>query len=325
MTTFPWKKRPKRFSWKDRRYISTRILENLEKRTKTIGELIDSEKWDVAIVVEGLPDDLLHLSYGNNAIVDEMYLALDRLLGEILKRMTANDSLIIFSDHGFCKVENVLFMNEWLLQKKYTTSDETLLSRFLMRMGFNWESLSNEGFTSRVFRFGVEHFPWMAERIKNSVRSGMLVDESRLIKTSAVSAFSINEPLAWLRISEDREGSPTQERLISELQELKEKGVLKNIFESEKIYSGKFLQFAPGKILVEAPKGWTVDTLRWNRRNLTGRPLFSKKGVHQREGIMLVYGSEFELESPRIHDIVPTVLGMLKLPESLKVLMESRY
>jgi predicted AlkP superfamily phosphohydrolase/phosphomutase len=295
-------------------HISTRILENLEKRTKTIGELIDSEKWDVAIVVEGLPDDLLHLSYGNNAIVDEMYLALDRLLGEILKRMTANDSLIIFSDHGFCKVENVLFMNEWLLQKKYTTSDETLLSRFLMRMGFNWESLSNEGFTSRVFRFGVEHFPWMAERIKNSVRSGMLVDESRLIKTSAVSAFSINEPLAWLRISEDREGSPTQERLISELQELKEKGVLKNIFESEKIYSGKFLQFAPGKILVEAPKGWTVDTLRWNRRNLTGRPLFSKKGVHQREGIMLVYGSEFELESPRIHDIVPTVLGMLKLP-----------
>ena len=294
--------------------ISTKVLENLEKRAKTIGELIDSEKWDVAIIVEGLPDDLLHLSYGDNAIVDEMYLALDRLLGEILKRMSPSDSLIIFSDHGFCKVENVFFMNEWLRLKKYTSSDETLLSRFLMWMGLNWESLSDEGFTSRVFGFGVEHVPWIAERVKNSVRSGMIVDGSRQIKTSLVSAFSINEPLAWLRFSENRDDAPTQEKLISELQDLKEKGFLKNIFETEKIYSGKFVQFAPGKILIEAPKGWTVDTLRWNRRNLTGRPLFSKKGVHQREGIMLVYGRDFELESPRIHDIVPTVLEMLKLP-----------
>ncbi len=294
--------------------ISTSILEGLERRAATVSKMLDSEKWDVAIIVEGLPDDLLHLSYGDNSVVDRMYLALDRLVGEIMKRMTPEDSLIIFSDHGFCKIENVLFMNEWLLKQQYMTLDQTLLSRFLMWLGLDWDALSEDGFTSRVFRFSLSHFPWLAERIENSIRSGMVVDDSHQMKTSRVSAFSINEPLAWIRISQNQENSVSEDQLISQLEKLKAEGLLKNVFETDKIYSGKFVRFAPGKILVEAPDGWAVDTLRWNRRNLTGKPLFTKKGVHQRDGLLLAYGCEIEREGPRVHDLVPTVLHMLKLP-----------
>ena len=39
----------------------------------------------MVIAVEGLPDDLLHISYGNDHIVDEMYSALDRFIGQILQ------------------------------------------------------------------------------------------------------------------------------------------------------------------------------------------------------------------------------------------------
>ncbi|HYB03903.1 MAG TPA: alkaline phosphatase family protein, partial [Nitrososphaerales archaeon] len=294
--------------------ISTTILEGLECRTATMSKMLDSEKWDVAIIVEGLPDDLLHLSYGDNAIVDRMYLALDLLVGQIMKRMTPDDSLIIFSDHGFCKIENVLFLNEWLLKQQYTSLDETLLSRFLIWLGLDWDALSENGFTSRVFRFSLSHLPWLTERIKNSIRSGMIVDERRRMRTSKVSAFSINEPLAWIRISQNQKNSVPEDQLISQLEKLKAEGLLKNVFETDKIYSGKFVRFAPGKILVEAPDGWAVDTLRWNQRKLTGKPLFTKKGVHRREGILLTYGCEIKTDSPRIHDLVPTVLHMLKLP-----------
>lgn len=295
--------------------ISTKILENLKKRTETISQMIDSEKWDVAIVVEGLPDDLLHLSYGNDSVVDEMYIAVDRLLGEILQRMTPNDSLLVFSDHGFCKVEKVLFMNEWLLQKKYTELNDTPFSRLLLTMGFDWDSLNENSLTGKIFRFTLKHFPWFAERIKNSVRSSMVVDETQRAKNSRVSAFSINEPLAWLRISDKIRGElVTQESLISELEDLKKRGLLKNVFETDKIYSGKFLRFAPGSILVEAPDGWAIDTLRWNKRNLTGKPLFTKKGVHRREGVLLVHGVKLDLGAARVHDLVPTVLEMIKLP-----------
>ena len=294
--------------------LSTKILDGLERRTVTISQMLDSEKWDVAIIVEGLPDDLLHLSYGDHAIVDEMYLALDRLVGQVMKRMTPEDVLIIFSDHGFCKVENVLFMNEWLLKQKYTTLDQSILSQLLIWLGLDWEALNTSGFRNRVFRFSVAHFPWFAEKVKNSIRSGMVVDGAQQMKNSKVSAFSINEPLAWLRISENEASPVLEDLLISKLEQMKSEGLLKNVFETDNIYSGKFIRFAPGRILVEAPDGWAVDTLRWNRRKIVGKPLITKKGVHQREGILLAYGCELEKVSPRVHDLVPTVLHLLKLP-----------
>jgi predicted AlkP superfamily phosphohydrolase/phosphomutase len=220
--------------------------------------------------------------------------------------------LVIFSDHGFCKVKNVLFINEWLLQKKYTSLNASLVSRLLMWLGFDWESLAQPGFTTKVFRFTLNHFPQLAEKMENSLRSGMVVDGNQQLKQSKVTSFSINEPLAWLRISQN--SAISQEDLVSELEELKKQGVLKNVFETDKIYTGKFIRYAPGKILVEAPDGCAIDTLRWNRRKLLGKPLYTKKGVHQREGILLVYGSRLNMESPTVRDIVPTVLGMLKLP-----------
>lgn len=290
--------------------IAAKILEGLESRTISISAMLDSENWDVAVLVEGLPDDILHLSYGDNPIVDEMYVALDKLVGEVLKRMRRDDHLIIFSDHGFCKVEKVLFLNEWLLKKNYTTFNASTISKFLMWFGLDWSSLERDGLTSKIFRFMLEHFPAITERMENSVRSGMVVDQTHRFSGSKVSSFSINEPLAWIRASEGVD----QESLLVELTELKNQGLLKNVFEVEKIYNGSYVRFAPGKILVEAPEGWTIDTLRWNRRKLTGKPLYTKRGVHRREGVLIFAGGELKTDLPRVHDIVPTVLDLLKLP-----------
>jgi predicted AlkP superfamily phosphohydrolase/phosphomutase len=292
--------------------ISDKILEGLNRRIQSISAMLDSESWDVCIVVEGLPDDILHLSYGDNAVVDEMYQKLDELIGVFLKRLSTKDSLIIFSDHGFCKVEKVLFLNEWLLKKNYTTFDASEMSKFLMWLGLDWESLEKDGFTSKVFRFVLEHFPWVAERVENSLRSGMVVDGSRRFTDSKVSSFSINEPLAWIRFLE--KNGVSQESLLAELGDLKNQGLLKNVFEVDKIYNGRYVRFAPGKILVEAPDGWAIDTLRWNRGKLIGKPLYTKRGVHRREGVLMVAGKDLNLESARVHDIVPTVLDLLKLP-----------
>ena len=163
--------------------ISKTILENLEKRADSITRMIDSEKWDVVIAVEGLPDDLLHISYGNDEIVDEMYSSLDRFVGQIFHRMISDDVLIIFSDHGFCKVENVLFMNEWLLEKNYAELNEKMFARFLLWLGLDWDSLNEQGLTSKFFRFLLGHFPWIVNRTKDTLRPSMIVDESKKIKT----------------------------------------------------------------------------------------------------------------------------------------------
>ena len=58
--------------------------------------------------------------------------------------MSDEDSLLVFSDHGFCKIENVLFLNEWLLKKQFTELHETRTSRFFTWLGIDWDSLSEQ-------------------------------------------------------------------------------------------------------------------------------------------------------------------------------------
>jgi len=295
--------------------ISERILADLEKRVVTMLQLADSSAWDVVILVDGLPDDLLHVSYGDNALVDKMYSMLDRFLGLVMDRMTTDDSLLIFSDHGFCKVENVLFINEWLLKKGFVDLHETPISKLMMSLGVGWDSFSADGLTSKVFRFFLEHFPWAAGKIKNTFRSSMVLDESGK-DSSKVRALSINEPLAWLRISDGFSAEVSVDSLESGLNQLKASGALKNVFRTDQLYAGSYLSDAPGQILIEGPSGYSIDAMRWNKRKLIGKPLLTKKGVHKREGILLTYGKiKTEIHgAPRIEDLVPTILEVMRLP-----------
>jgi predicted AlkP superfamily phosphohydrolase/phosphomutase len=295
--------------------LSQRILLDLEKRTATMMQLVDSSEWDVVILVDGLPDDLLHISYGDEREIDQMYLKLDHFLGLILQRMKSEDSLLVFSDHGFCKVENVFFINEWLLKKGFIDLHETRFSKFLMSLGISWDSFSVNGFTSRVFRFFLEHFPWAAKKIKDRFRSSMVFDGAEKLQAK-VSAFSINEPLAWLRISKNYLDGIGVESLEADLAELRSNGVLKNVFRPDQIYFGSYVSQAPGQILVEGSSGCSIDAIRWNRRKLLGKPLLTKKGVHKREGILLTYGNikTDNQTLARIQDLVPTVLETMKLP-----------
>ena len=164
--------------WKKKRKKSSRkVPENLRKNSRRSGKKDRDhdaagglQRMGRGILVDGLPDDFLHISYGDDEIVDKMYLKLDRFVGLVLAEDESEDSLLVFSDHGFCKVENVLFINEWLLKKQFSDLHRNAgLSRFLMSLGINWDSFSEQWFTSKLFRFFLGHFPWAASRIKKSL------------------------------------------------------------------------------------------------------------------------------------------------------------
>ena len=204
--------------------ISIRMISDLKRRIATTTKMMDSENWDAVIIVDSLPDDLLHISYGNFEIVDQMFEQLDQLLGAMLTRMEKEDRLLIVSDHGFRGVEKLLFMNEWLRSKGYVNSSETLVSRILMSLGVNWDSLSDStSSASKVYKFVLLHFPWLLDKSKESLRKSMVIDEASQLRTSKVTALNINEPVAWIRISEKHEPEISQESLVSQLQELGQK------------------------------------------------------------------------------------------------------
>jgi predicted AlkP superfamily phosphohydrolase/phosphomutase len=52
-------------------------------------------------------------------VIDELYAGLDRIVGETLDTLGANDTLIVLSDHGFTSWRRSFHLNTWLKQQGY--------------------------------------------------------------------------------------------------------------------------------------------------------------------------------------------------------------
>lgn len=295
------------------RQVSEQIIDDLKVRMKTSLALMDSDVWDAIILVDNLPDEVLHMSYDDLDLVDKMLLSLDDFLGNLLRRLGPKDHMILVSDHGFSSVNDVLFMNEWLRSKNYLTFHESVFSKLLNILGLNWDRLSKPGFFSKLYGFSLKHLPGLVNFTKNQASSGFLLsDETKL--TSSVSSFGINEPVAWIRLSKNSNYNTNSVYL--QLDELKKQRLLKNVFKTQEIFYGKYVENALGQILVEANDLWAIDTSRLNGGRLVGKPLLTKKGIHKRAGIFGYLGPQtLRSQTPlRIHDIVPTVLELMSLP-----------
>ena len=54
-------------------------------------------------------------------VVDELYVGLDRIVGETLDSLGADDTLIVLSDHGFTSWRRSFHLNTWLKEKGFLT------------------------------------------------------------------------------------------------------------------------------------------------------------------------------------------------------------
>ena len=296
------------------REMSLRMLESLDFRMKASLALIDSNNWDAIILVDNLPDEVLHISYDDTEILDKMFVLLDAFLGQILHRLRNEDHLLLVSDHGFTNVNSVLFMNEWLASRKYIEIPRPFSSKILSLLGFNWDKLSQPGFYSNLYKFGLRYFPGLVNFAKKEASSGLVLSDDIKLK-SQICALGINEPVAWIRLSRDSKNDVN--KVAKQLQELKKEGLLKNVFKSRDIFNGKYIENVLGQLIVEATQGCAIDTTRINDGKLEGKPLLTKKGIHQHEGV-LGYIGRYNLSSGmpayRLQDIVPTVLTLMALP-----------
>lgn len=296
--------------------IGARMIVDLEKRMKSSLDILDSERWDLSIVVDSLPDDLFHIAYDDNRLVDEMFGVLDTWIGAIRKRLGDNDSLLVVSDHGFAHLDRVLFMNEWLAAKGYFEVHKTPMARLMDGLGFGWESPLTTGLGSRAYRF-LRRVPRMAPAIKKFMERSTMVDRTGTSPNAKVVALNNSEGVAWLKVlADDSKGKSLEDSLFRDLKVLMDVGMLKNVFHSRELFHGKLVDTAPGQILVEGVDGWIVDTGRLNRGRLSGKPSFSKKGSHRREGLFALLGRSLPVTVARvdIKDVAPSVLNLLRLP-----------
>jgi len=298
----------------DRQTVMEMMIGDLEKRKLASLKLMDSGAWDAVIFVDALPDELFHTDYENLKMIDSAYLHFDDWLGEILRRMRADDNLLVVSDHGFGGYQKIFYINEWLASKGFIQHKDSVQSKALRKAGIDSTLLNRDGVEAGFARFLVRHFPSVTKRIRRRAAEELVVAKSKRDTRSKVFSFGTNTPVAWLRLRKGHED--TMEPLMRELKELKASGIIKSIFLTSDLYSGKEVPNALGQILVESNDEYIIDARRMNNGKAVGERHPWEKGCHKVDGILMSYPNKITDSGRRasLYDIVPTTLSLLRIP-----------
>jgi predicted AlkP superfamily phosphohydrolase/phosphomutase len=294
------------------------LIDSLRKRIDASLALLNAQPWDVVLLVDSLPDEILHRRYNDTEVIHLMFKVLDGWLGELLRLMKQSDFLMIVSDHGFGDVTRTFYLNEWLRQKGYvesprrvsTESDKThempVLKR-LFKPKLNNSTASAPGQTP-------EHYERELIRIQRELdkRSPRWRGHS----SSKVQVLRSASGEAWIRILTSGALSKVIESsLIRESEPLKQKGFVADLLRSSDLYDGKFIGKVPGQLLVAPAENVAIDLGESNQKELivdTQR----RGGGHESKGLLVFYGTQkgsFD-HVPHVCDIAPTLLDHLKLP-----------
>jgi len=292
-------------------------LDMLRARMKASLSLIDSGEWDVTLLVESQPDELFHVAYDSPEIMGQLFSILDSWLGELMKRLGEEDSLVIVSDHGFSEITAKFHINTWLQRNRYMASRGRAKSSALRMINEKWPVVDN--FTpsrkahlflqrkAKTYLKTVTDKPGMVNYLKSESNAG-----------TKVVPLPVHDQVAWLKIlqEENSQGGKTADSLFEDLQTLKGVGILKSILLTKDLYAGKNLSKAPGPLLIEVKDGYRISGEPSPTRHLISKPDSRTKGTHRLEGIIMFIGPNHPRISlsPVLYDVLPTILKLMKLP-----------
>jgi predicted AlkP superfamily phosphohydrolase/phosphomutase len=105
----------------------TVLDEVLNARAKTIGALLEHEPFDLFIGVFTETDRVHHYFFDaleephhpQRQKVYEFYRRIDAIVGQLSRLCRPTDELVILADHGFCRIEQEIFINQWLKENGY--------------------------------------------------------------------------------------------------------------------------------------------------------------------------------------------------------------
>jgi predicted AlkP superfamily phosphohydrolase/phosphomutase len=111
----------------------------LRKRFEVAFSLMNKQKWDF-FMLHVMETDRLHHFFWRQMEDDHpvgaarfynLYTVLDDLIGELKNRLPREASLVVLSDHGFCRTKREVELNYWLVRQdmlKFTTDDPQSLA-----------------------------------------------------------------------------------------------------------------------------------------------------------------------------------------------------
>lgn len=255
----------------------------LEKRIRAILHFMKNEVWDLFIGIFTETDRLHHFFWEfmerNDSRYSQLFLdyykKIDAAIGKITENLDNDTTLILLSDHGFCTLQQEVYINHWLKEEGFLTFKTTPP-----------KSLADIGGGSRAY----------------------CLDPGRIYIN-----LKGREPNGCVEPGNDYE--QLRNTLISKLTGLKDPvtktTIIDKIHKREEIYDGKYFDRAPD-LVIEPKRGYDLKGAIY-KETLLDRGIFS--GMHTYDdAFVYVNQKNITRHSLNIADVAATILHSLDVP-----------
>jgi len=234
--------------------------------------------------------DPQHLLYEKDSLYKDTifryYEKIDQIIGEILKSLDENTTLIILSDHGFNSFRRAIHLNRWLLENGYLflKKGRDECKEFFADVDWSKTKAYALGFGGIYLnRIGREHY--------GIVNESEVEDLKRTLKEGLK---QFQDPL-------------TGEKVI------------RNVYAQEEIFQGPYMKDAPDLFVgfnegyraswQTALGGAPIAFIEDNRKKWSGDHLIDSSLV---PGVIFI-NKKIDLKNPSILDIAPTILHLFSI------------
>ena len=270
-----------------------------------------------------------------------VYERLDRAVGEMLKKVSTDTSVLVVSDHGGGPTsDRVVYLNRFLAQQgllHYLENNDSALKKLARGLIHRSYTLLRGALSSAQKRKLANALPKMRKRFETAFTSFTNIDWSRT--KAYCSEVLASPPSIWINrkgikpfgIVEESDYESLIKFITEKIGELKDprtnEPVIKRILRREEIFHGPYADQAADLIL-----DW------WEASHFSSSPSFPEQttepavmirerkppedsewgGTHRLHGILIVRGPAFrknvEIEGARLLDMAPTILHLLGQP-----------
>jgi predicted AlkP superfamily phosphohydrolase/phosphomutase len=324
------------------------IIEQFDYVLKVAKYLKAKESWDLFVVVFEATDLVQHFYWHyafpevfgirppENGVLKEaivsVYERIDQGLGELLDLCSADETVMVMSDHGFSPCRKIFFMDKWLHEESYLTYSETdgkayTLTRFLHRAFQKY-------FPNKLKDQIISRTP----RLRDQMRSYLTTATIEWPRTKAFSLgidstnifINLEEKFPHGIVRRGREYEELREEIVGKLEGLTDPStrerIVERVYRREELYHGDCLSKAPD--LLVTWKDFEYNTRRGYSgggngllgsslefSDVSGYSSLQKSGTHHVDGIFIARGpmvrNRDSFSGARIIDLAPTILYLL--------------
>jgi len=217
-----------------------------------------------------------------STVIEDTYREVDVLVGETLKTLTEDDTLIIMSDHGFTTFRRGFNLNTWLLEQGYLHVRDPEIARPQLGLGdIDWSR-------TRAYALGINSlYLNLSSREKHGV-----------VQPGNEQAALLQELTEKLHQVRDTDGAP----------------VINNVYNTKQLYAGADPEIAPD-LLVGYARGYRASwstVLGGFGETLLEDNLDRWSGTHLIDPVLvpgiLVTNRKVVVDDPTLSDLAPTIL-----------------